>query len=239
MYRRIPAGRRCSPPFNPLIPQSLSVALLVVFCAACAADSIHRPWATTLTPEVDIVLSAPSSVHVGDTVPITCWAWSDTPTEFAGVQVLLNWSDNLSYTGSEPGEYPWCLDGFVADGLGLNDSLDDGDGIWVGWADWPGVPYPQAPGVLVTWLYEATTPGMATITCDDPLTLVASPGGINITGARDAIEIDVLPQMAAPEPGSVLLLMMMTPLLAVRSRGRGFKGMRAQPRPAGPRNPEP
>ena len=175
-------------------------------------------WQTTARPVVDIVLSGPATARIGETIAIDVWAWSDTPTTFAGTQVWLSWpAELLGYVELLPGARDPIYVGFVPDGLGLNDDLTDGNGISVsgGTTSRP----PDAPLLMGTLVFDVLGGGSATITCDDPLTLVASYGGVDITGTRGGATIAIESPLAVPEMGTAAGLLVAIALIALgRSR---------------------
>lgn len=66
--------------------------------------------------------------------------------EYAGMQVLLTWdAGEILATWAENPDNWWAA-GFIPDGLGINDSIADGNAIWVGFGAWGNLP--QCPGTV-------------------------------------------------------------------------------------------
>ena len=111
--------------------------------------------------------------------------------DYAGTQVLILYDPKvLRLTGAtliDPAR--WMKEsGFVPDAPGINNRIDDGDAIWVGFGR-PGGPYPESPADIVVFAFTRLAAGSTTIYIGRPWppdpgikTKVASIGGLDITG---------------------------------------------------------
>ncbi len=143
----------------------------------------------TLLVNLQAVPSA-TSVPVGGSVAVTVETTALEKFRYAGVQILVQFDPaKLHFTGWNfcDGGYWYEFSGFIPDGLGINDTLDDGEGIWVGFG-YPGY-FPVAGNPIVEFTFEATMAGRTEVVISgfyEPYpgvhTIVAGFGGVDITG---------------------------------------------------------
>ena len=171
--------------------------LAVVAWVVAAVESSSTP------SDLELVVDAPwhvgaEEVAVLDLVPVS------GTQEFAGIQVHLTWDPGVlelqgAVEPNEPGDYDWFWAGFPDDGLGINDSWDDGDAFWVAYGV-PGGPYPVAPLCATGFVFKPLAAARtATISTDSPYTKIAAVGGEELTGERGDITLTVLSGELPPD----------------------------------------
>ncbi|MCP3916419.1 MAG: hypothetical protein GY711_12750 [bacterium] len=125
--------------------RAMCVALMLAFSASTASAQL-----------VDLTLSVPECVVVGDIVTIDLNASSDGPPErdIAAIDAILSWDPALlELLGNDDfgAGYAWYFSGFLPDPDGINDTFVDGDGLYTALAQTAqAAQVPLAPGLRVT-----------------------------------------------------------------------------------------